>query len=477
MFLIVLGRVAQIFLLLATFKIATTVLMPHEMGRMALILSSTAFFISFLIHPVGMFINRRLHAWQEHGLAGRYLSGYFWYLLLVCLCAMLILIVFSTSGWIEFGTELPWLLVLIIASLLFNTINQTFIPSLNLLGHRNVFIVLSLATVATSLLFALGMTWLFVHNVESWLLGILTGQLLVGLIGVRIFMRKTHVSFSLSTKIEREQGEKLFGFAWPIAVAVGLNWVQTQSYRYVMGASLDMQTLGLFVAGYGISAGIIAAFEAMLTTYFQPQFYQQINHEDGQLQAAAWNTYAAAMLPSLILLVCMVWAVAPTLTDLLLGPAYVASATFIVWGALAEAGRVLTSVYSLVAHLKMNTRLLILPNLLGAVVALGFIWCLLPLYGAQGVGMALTAAGAVVVLVMHSLVRRQIAMLFPIRSIVFSITMGAVIILLEMGMRSLFHHQSARLATLIELALLGGIFLLMQYRLLKPFLGAKRKMP
>jgi len=474
LFLIVLGRIAQIFLLLATLRIATTVLAPDEMGRMSLILTSTAFFALFLVNPVGMFVNRRLHAWQESGRAGRYLSVYFFYLLLVCTSAALTLVLLNTFGLVAFRTSLPWLLLLITGSLFFNTLNQTFIPSLNLLGHRKAFIVLSLLTVAASLLLAVGMTRFFFHRAEYWLLGIVAGQMLVGLVGMKVFEKEANISFSLTSRIGPEHRKRLFGFAWPIAIAVGLNWVQTQGYRFVLGESLSMSVLGLFVAGYGISAGIIAAFESVLTTYFQPQFYKRITNDDPLMQAVAWNTYAAALLPSLILLVCMVWAVAPELTNLLLGPAYAASAAFIVWGALAEAGRVLTSVYSLVAQVKMNTRLLILPSLLGAAVAVGLIWWLVPMHGGQGAGIALTVAGTVVVLAMHMLVRRQLAMRLPIRAAVISLAMGGGLILLALVMRSLFHNQPGRLVTLTVLAILGVVFLLMQYSLLKPSLGVQR---
>jgi O-antigen/teichoic acid export membrane protein len=475
LFLIVFGRVAQIFLLLATLRIATTVLAPDEMGRMSLILTSTAFFALFLVNPVGMFINRRLHEWQENGCAGRYLSAYFFYLFLVCFVAASMLVVLSQKGLIGFRTPLPWLLVLITGSLFFNTINQTFIPSLNLLGYRKAFIVLSLSTVAVSLLSAVGLTYLFVHSAEYWLLGIVAGQMAMGIVGAKIFAREANVRFSFSARIGREHCRRLFGFAWPIAIAVGLNWVQTQGYRFVLGESLNMSVLGLFVAGYGISAGIIAAFESVLTTYFQPQFYKQIANDDPHVQAAAWNNYATALVPSLILLVCMVWAVAPELTNLLLGPAYAASATFVVWGALAETGRVLTSVYSLVAQVKMNTRLLVVPSLLGAIVAVGLIDWLVPLYGGQGAGVALTIAGIVVLLAMHFLIRRQLVMRLPLRLTLKSLVMGAVLCAMAFGVRFLFHNQPGRSATLIALALLGAIFLPMQYSLLKPYLGTKGK--
>ena len=72
----------------------------------------------------------------------------------------------------------------------------------------------------------------------------------------------------------------LFHFAWPVAISVGFNWLQTQGYRFLMADTLGLVDLGLFVVGYGISAGLIAAFESVLTTYFQPKFYKNVSRNN-----------------------------------------------------------------------------------------------------------------------------------------------------------------------------------------------------
>src|SRR5574340_542388 len=81
MAVILFGRAAQFLLALAMMRVATTLLSPEEMGRMSLVTTTTAFFALFLINPVGMFINRRLHAWQSSGLARHYLTCYAGYLI------------------------------------------------------------------------------------------------------------------------------------------------------------------------------------------------------------------------------------------------------------------------------------------------------------------------------------------------------------------------------------------------------------
>lgn len=97
------------------------------------------------------------------------------------------------------------------------------------------------------------------------------------------------------------------------------------------------------------------------------------------------------------------------------------------------------------------------------------------MYGGQGAGIALTAAGTVAVLALHMLLRRQLEMHLPIRAALVSMAMGGGLILLAFILRSVFHNQPGRFATLAVLVIQGGVFLLMQYSLLKPSLGAQRK--
>ena len=379
------------------------------------------------------------------------------------------LAVINNLNVIGFQASTFWLLVLVCGSLLFNTVNQTVIPSLNLLGFRGWFIVLSLATIATGFIAALILILTIHPKAEYWLLGLLIGQAIFAAIGGKVFFGKLH-SQGASSKPTRAHINVLLGFAWPVAISVGLNWVQSQSYRFLMEDSLGLAALGLFVAGYGISAGLIAAFESVLTTYCQPIFYKRVSNGDRDEQSQAWNKYAGAILPSLILLVCFVAAVAPELTQLMLGPAYQSASQFVVWGAIAEAARVVSGVYGMVAHAKMKTRLLLIPNLMGAVVSVALIWGLEPTLGPIGVGIALSLAGITVIMAMHGLMRSALEMKLPYRVLIQSAGMGALLV----GGAAIGRWMTGEIESLVVavllLAVLGAGFLPMQYWLLRPFL-------
>lgn len=468
MVIIILGRAAQFFLLLLVVRVVTAYLSPVEMGRLSLITAVTAFFALFLVNPIGMFINRRLHAWDELGLAKHYLKLHWIYLLGVCFIAGFALAVFNRVDAFDFQFNTVWLLVLICGSLLFNTINQTAIPSLNLLEQRGWFIVLTLATIGIGLVSSYVMVEYFTPTAESWLLGLLIGQTIFAVLGVKLFFNKLRPERPVG-KLSYSQIRLLFDFAWPIAISVGFNWLQTQGYRFFVADSLGLAALGLFVAGYGISAGLIAAFEAVLTTYFQPRFYSCVSNSTAEEQSAAWNWYAGAILPSLILLIFLLIALAPELTRFMVGADYQSASQFVIWGVLAEGARVVGGVYSMSAHAKMKTHLLLLPNVLGATICIACVMLLAPSFGAHGVGLARALAGLGMLAAMHFLMIVALEVRLPFRLLVKSMVLGAGLLLIAIAARwALNSTHIAAAGALIVIT--GVVFLPMFYWLLFPFL-------
>jgi O-antigen/teichoic acid export membrane protein len=262
----------------------------------------------------------------------------------------------------------------------------------------------------------------------------------------------------------------LFDFAWPVAISVGFNWLQTQGYRFLVADSLGLVALGLFVAGYGISAGLMAAFESVLTTYFQPRFYKRVSNNDNDEQSLAWNKYAGAILPSLMLVTFLLAGLAPELTRFMVGPAYQSASQFVVWGVIAEGARVVTGVYSMSAHAKMKTRLLLLPNLLGAVICIALIWALAPSMGAHGVGLARSLAGVGTIIAMHYLMIVALDIKLPSLMLLKVIVMGLGLLLIATAGRWLLGSTQSLWSTGGLIIFTGLAFLLMFYCLIIPFL-------
>lgn len=471
MLAILIGRATQFILALALMRVATTLLSPAEMGKVSLVVTTTAFVALFLINPVGMFINRRLHAWRLSGVARYYLTQYLSYLLFVTLIASVGLLILFEIKILDFEIPLVWLLVLVCGSLIFNTINQTSIPSLNLLGYSKEFLYLTVATNMASLAFAVLMVTKLKPNAQCWLLGILVGQVFLAIVGTKFLLEKLpqnkiHISLS---NINKHHLQTLINFAWPVSISAGLVWAQSQGYRYLMKDRLGFEELGLFIAGYGISAGIIAAFESILTTYFQPRLYRDINVNELSKKSDAWHAYAAAIIPALILTMGVITAISPELTRLLLGPNFQGASKFLVWGALAESVRVLVGIYSLIAHIFMKTRLLIIPSLIGSILSIALSALLMPYFGSNGVGVSLFISGFSMLAALHVMLIKYVEGSVAIRSIFLSILAASLLWWSAVFLRYLW-DDTTLVKTILYIGFISIVYIALQYYFLKEHL-------
>jgi len=418
MSLIFLGRITQALLALVALRVMTGMLSPEEVGRWSLLLAVTSFFVLGLVNPVGMFINRRLHAWVEFGRIKRYMLYYIVYLCFVSLLAALLLYISSFVYEIVPNMEFTWLVLLVCGSVVFATLNQTYIPSLNLLGYRGWFVLLTLATVTTALVGSMLFVDWFKPTAEMWQLGQLVGQLLFALVGGGVFFHyakkhKKNNSDESSNRITYAKLVLVFSFAWPLVLSVLFTWVQSQSYRFIVQDMIGLQLLGLFVVGYGVAASIIGVFESIISTYFIPSYYKRISSEDKDEHALAWREYASAMLVGLMLTIAVVIAVSDELAFVLLDASFSQAAQYIVWGALAEAARVIVATYALLAHAGMDTKKLIIPNALAALSAPILVFLLVGVWAAHGLGMGLAIAGCVAIIASHVMLSKSFKVMVP----------------------------------------------------------------
>ncbi len=442
----------------------------------AMVSASVGFFAMFFVNPVGMFINRRLLIWQLNGVAQNYLIRYAGYLLLVAIIAGIFLPLLNISGIMNFRVSIAWLVILVCGSLYFNTISQTTLSSLNFLGHRGQLVLLSVSTIAASLVCAVFLVKIERPSAEWWLFGLLLGQVLFAIIGVRVLFvhLQGQIANPVSGPITRRHIRTLFSFAWPVAIAAGLAWVQGQGYRYIVEGQLGLAQLGLFVAGYGISAGMISGFESVLTTYFQPRLYRDASSKHPVRQAQAWQRYAAAVIPSLLLTGALIVMLAPELTRIFLGERFQPASDYVVWGALAEAARVLMGIYSMIAHVHMRTRWLIVPNVIGAVLAITLSALLIPHLGAAGAGMGLAVSGFAVVATMHVLLARWVGGGIPIRPVVMAGGAAVALWWMTLGLRYLLVAAVSPWGEVIGVLMLVGIaYLALQFLFLRQHLTEK----
>ncbi|QWD21877.1 hypothetical protein G6688_01655 [Polynucleobacter paneuropaeus] len=436
------------------------------MGKLSIVVSTISFFALFLLNPIGMYMNRHLHEWCNVGGIHKYLLNFFLYLIGVSFFAAAVLVV--TSGWHEVNISLHWLLFLIVGNLVFATINQVSISNLNLLGYRGWFTTLNVATVVLNLLCAFFLSKLFPNRAEYWLSGLLLGQTLVGFIGLYLFFKKIKYVKQSARENSFSSSKAILKYSWPISVAVILGWIQSQSYRYQMESALGLYDLGLFVAGYGLSSGLIAGFDSIITAYFQPIFYEKLARKENEGENLAWIEYASFAIPSLLLTGFFIAAAAPELVRLILGPVYQGSVIFVIYGAFGEIARTAISVFGMAAHARMNTRWLLYPNAVGAIATPILVLFFIPIFSMNGVGMALVLSGLMALTAAMYITNLNI----KIASLRGAALQGLILGLILLGISNLakFSIGSLNDSFILVLAILGlqgVIFLIFQYVVLR----------
>jgi O-antigen/teichoic acid export membrane protein len=465
--IIMVGRGAQIVTGLVSIRLLTSLLSPEEAGRTFILLSLTAFFVLFLISPMGNYINRKTHDWHRNGTIQTNLHLYWICLLGIALFAFLVLLLLKDA--IGLGIEITWfwLLAVVAGSLLFNTGNVTITTILNMLGNRIAFVVFTLLT----LWVGLGLSFLFVSKVsaqaEYWLAGLILGNLMIFLVAYSYMTR------GLSHSKNRPRSNSLsiprwntiltvFRFAWPLAIAAVLGWTHTQFYRFVLGHFGGLEALGLFVVGYGIAASIMAAFESIFDQYYYPIFYKEISTADPEGRLISWNKFVAYLFPAALLTAPFIIICAPYLTKLLISPQFHPAEQFILWGALAELARVLGRGFSMMAHAEMKMTWLIPAGVTGAIVALGGVLVLLQWDPQVGTGIALVIAGFAMVLHLAIKLYKEVTFILPWRRIFISIALPVPLLIVLVCINPLI-GQPTYIQSLVALVIAGGYLAAAQY--------------
>ncbi len=409
--IVLISRIAQMVTSLVALRLATHFLEPEEFGTLNMLTVGVMLLALIFISPIGMYINRKLHSWHENKiLASRLLIGLA-YLLPICFVSAALAIAADALFKLDWKLNPLWIGGLVFLSILFTTINQTLIPSFNMLGHRIAWSILTLITLWSGLFLA----WWFTkdnHKAEWWFLGLQLGMAIGSVLGLFFLIKiASPIKREHFSDINKKNLKPVLIFVLPLALAVGLNWTQFQSYRFLLSEWVSLAFLGFFAAGYTVSAGIMNAFENFVHQFYYPIFYKKISNAESQENIQTWQNYVSAMVPLSCLTTLMIALLAKPLTLVLVDEQYHENAhRFVVIGAVIELCRVLGNVYALAAHTSMKTKTLLPPQILGVfILALSIFSAsyLIPDQTENGIIYGLMAAAGIYVIMMHVAMSRH----------------------------------------------------------------------
>jgi len=428
---LLLGRVGQLAAAFLTIKIATTLLSPAEVGSVNQLNSFAMLLATGLLLPVVAYFTRGVVGWVETHRFEAYARAM---LYIIALSAFILSAVGTLLQWgwgFVHDVAVPWVGFLLLVYLIGFSTHNLLINCTAVLGQcKHTAIYSNLAAwlgvaAAASLYLQFG-------TAEVWFLGICIGFLVSGQL-FWVFLKNTKSPASGGQRPDQNilpfDVAAVLRFMWPQVLVGVLWWVQSQSYRFQLAEISNVATVGLFFAGYALCSVPMQAFEAAVNEYFGPMLYGKIDMNSQSTVVQAWNLYASVYIPSILIFGGFLAACAPFLVVLALGSEFQAVGTILIWAALGETARALSTVNHALGIAKVDMRRLLPPALAGALAAPVLIQVLAPGEPLLGTAIALCLANAIVLVVVYVLVSLSAPVTWPWKRALAAASLGAAVIL------------------------------------------------
>lgn len=456
---------------LITIKTATTLLSPSEVGSLNQVMSLAIFGTSALLTPLTHYLGRGCLEWMEAGILSQRLRSYLFVILAAALAFGSVAWVIQSEVSLVSGVAPGWVAGLVALYTVGYAIHIIGSSGLNLIGHRFLYILFVNIAAWGGLLLAV---WWSRREAspEMWLLGLFCGFLLSSF---SYALLDRYANAAAAGRSSHPPGVLPFDwrtvcmFVAPQALAFVFFWIQTQSYRFLLGWIADIATVGLFAAGYMICSVSMQTFENLFNEFYYPTLFRALKGQGREGMARAWNAYAAAYVPAVILFGAFLIGNAAFMVKLLLGEQFQAIASILVWPALTETFRAISSTLHHLGLAKVDMTVNVLPVVLGAIVAPTLVSLLAPHEPLVGTAMALLAAAMVAFAVVVPISRRALPVVWPLRRITYAAASAVPLCLLGWAMGAGLGDLSGSKAV-TALMVSGLVMVFLQYIMAKEWL-------
>lgn len=439
-----LGRGFQVLAGLITIRIATTMLSPGELGSMNQVMSLAILGTSTLLIPLGAYIARGCLDWIDAGVLSQRLGSYLRIVLAVALGLGSVAWLMQRHFSLVLGVTPLWVAGLVALYTLGFALQTLGTSGLNLIGHRFLYVLFGNIAAWGGLLFAIWWSS-YQSGPEVWLLGIFCGFLLASL-SYMLFDRYARMSIPTHSaplhKVLPFDWWTLFMFVGPQAVAFVFWWIQSQSYRFILSWVADITTVGLFAAGYMICSMPMQIFENLFNDFYSPTLFRALRGQNTEGIARAWSAYAAAYIPAVILFGAFLVGNATFMVKLLLGEQFQAIASILIWPALTETFRAMSSTLHQLGLAKVDMTVNIYPLMMGALLAPILVYALASYEPLLGTALALLMAGVVVFVMVIPISCRALPIAWPVRRILYAGALGLPLCFLGWIMAARFEDLS-----------------------------------
>lgn len=370
------SKVIIILLTLLTNRLLTEYLSETELGKYYYFLSLQTLFVITLISPVGQILYRKAIEWRRIEILNSYINIHFLFIAIIASISFLILISFKFYfDNMDFKT-LPILLPIFI---LVNSLNQTYIPLLNLFQDRKGFALISILTTTISLL--LGYIILRKNSSAfSWVLILSISYFCTTILGFsRLKSRfingnvKENI-FTIIYSIWLRKG-LLLKLVGPLSIGLFLMWFIFSGYRLIIESIVGLEFLGLLGLGFMLSSQISSSIESITESYLTPLFYEKLDSKKSIKCRTEWfNYFLNKKFQIYSIISCSTFCLSPFLYQILVSDYYSDYYIYLQYGVILDFFRKGINAFYQIALIELKTKNIIVPYVIGAmIISCGFI--------------------------------------------------------------------------------------------------------
>ena len=409
--LLVAGRAGLLGASAASLHISTHLLGPVEIGRLQLVLTFIGL-VTLLQAGTGQFLQRYAAAWLVEGRLTDNLRRYVAWLCMMAGGSAAALVLAHPPG---LPVPPSWLALLLAGQLLVATLQQTLLHLINLLNLRLAYVVLGNATAWGGLTVAWALAAPDGGTAVSWLLGLLAAQALA------LWPAAWLLASQLNGRAQRPPNAPAFAagpvsrFAWPVAAASVLYWVQRSLPLPWLAQAAGLDVLGKFSVGFSLGMLGMLAFDTLFREVYGPRYDRAVAQAQHTAHVQAWEQYAAALLPAAVAAALCVAAAAQALLPAMAGPAFAGASAYVAWGAACQLLLSWQSLLQLKAASIQDNRMLVLPQAAGALTTLAVLAIPAALPAADSAALALLSGPALTTLLSAWRLRERHAGRWPWR--------------------------------------------------------------
>ena len=449
-------------------KVLTSTLKASEIGKYYLLMSAVSLMSLVFINPVYMYMTRHFLEWHRAGAGWTMARRFFLYVGGVALTAGLLAVFLGRTGILP----LEGLLLALIPVLVLVTTAATVPTELyNLIGRLGYFNVMVNVELWGRVGLITAVYYLFPHAALAVAGGLALWGAVVSVAAGSILFALTRRKTSAGPAPVLDP-RALFDYVWPFTLSIGLYWCQSDGYRLALQLARNIDAVGVFVVAFSLGATFRVAIDSLVHQIYLPVYYQEIAGASEDGYRCAWERYARNVVGVFIPCACFIACSGPFLARWVLHSEYWSLGAYAAFGAFAQLFRILSGVISQGIYAYKKTSSLLLPNLVGALAALVFVFIAGRYHPILGTGGALVLSFCLVSVGLLLEFRKLSGAKVPVKQVrnAFALVSPVCVGMLVAG-----HFGFARVAALNLLTLgVGGLTLLLIFSRTAKFLWTAR---